>query len=170
MKELVNQIDESTSISVLDGTEIIYVARIHTKRIMAISLDIGSRLPAYATSMGQVLLAHLSPQALENYFHNAELKSFTGKTIIDKTQLMEQFNEIRESGWVFVEQQLEEGLSSIAVPIKNADGKVIAAINISAHADRISDKIREEKFIPLLLETAKLISIDLSKSHHISHL
>jgi len=120
--------------------------------------------------MGQVLLAHLSPAELENYFHNVELKSFTGKTIIDQTQLMKKFKEIRENGWVFVEQQLEEGLSSIAAPIKNTDGKVIAAINISAHADRISNIIKEEKFIPLLLETANQISIDLSKSHHVSHL
>jgi IclR family pca regulon transcriptional regulator len=168
MKDLVHKTGESTSISVLDDTEIVYVARIHTKRIMAISLDVGSRLPAYATSMGQVLLAHLSSADIEDYFHKAELKYFTEKTVIDQKQLLDRFKAIRENGWVFVEQQLEEGLSSIAAPIKNAEGKVIAAVNISAQAGRISDKMRDETFIPLLIQTANKISLELSKSHHIS--
>ncbi len=170
MKDLVDQTGESTSISVFDDTEIVYVARIPTKRIMTISLDVGSRLPAYATSMGQVLLAHLSSPGLEEYFCNVELKSFTEKTIIDKFKLAEKFSEIRENGWVFVEQQLEDGLSSIAAPIRNAEGQVIAAINISAHAGRISSKTREEVFVPLLLQTANRISSEISKSHYIPHL
>lgn len=170
MKDLVHKTGESTSISVLDDTEIVYVARIHTKRIMTISLDVGSRLPAYATSMGQVLLAHLSPAELEDYFRKVELKSFTAKTVIDQPHLIERFKIIRENGWVFVEQQLEEGLSSIAAPIKNAEGKTIAAINISTQTGRISNKKRNENFIPLLLQTANQISLELSKSHHISNL
>ncbi|KAB2336707.1 helix-turn-helix domain-containing protein [Cytobacillus depressus] len=170
MKSLVDITGESTSISVLDGTEIVYVARIPTKRIMTITLGIGSRLPAYATSMGQVLLAHLSTLELEHYFSDVSLESFTRKTIVDKSDLIEKFNQIRESGWVLVEQQLEEGLSSIAAPIRNAEGKVIAAINISAHASRIRDKVKKERFIPLLLKTAEQISIDISKSNQISYL
>ncbi|MFC5589421.1 IclR family transcriptional regulator C-terminal domain-containing protein [Sporosarcina soli] len=170
MKDLVNQTNESTSISVLDDTDIVYVARIPTKRIMTISLDVGSRLPAYATSMGQVLLAHLSPPELEAYFQKIELKAFTKKTIIDKSELINRFKEIRDNGWVFVEQQLEEGLSSIAAPIRNAEGKVIAAINISAQAGRTNEKTRKEAFIPLLLQTAIQISKEISKSHHVSHL
>lgn len=168
MKDLVDKTDESTSISVLDDTEIVYVARIHTKRIMKISLNVGSRLPAYATSMGQVLLAHLSPSELEDYFHKIELNSFTGETIIDKPQLMDRLQEIRDTGWVSVEQQLEVGLSSIAAPIRNAEGNVIAAINISAQTGRINKKTREENFIPLLLQTANQISMDLSKSGYVS--
>lgn len=170
MKDLVDQTGESTSISVFDETEIVYVARIPTKRIMTISLDVGSRLPAFATSMGQVLLAHLPSSELEEYFRKVELTSFTEKTIIDKEKLAEKFHEIRKNGWVFVEQQLEEGLSSIAAPIRNAEGQVIAAINISAHAGRIGKQTREEVFIPLLLQTANRISSEISKSHYISHL
>ncbi|MBE1554304.1 IclR family transcriptional regulator domain-containing protein [Sporosarcina limicola] len=170
MKSLVEKTDESTSISVLDGTEIIYVARIPTKRIMTISLDVGSRLPAYATSMGQVLLAHLPPSELEDYLHKVNLNYLTEKTIIDKSDLLEQLNEIRAKGWGFIEQQLEEGLSSIAAPIKNAEGKVIAAINISTHAGRFNNDTIYNSFLPLLLQTAEQISHELSKSHHVSYL
>lgn len=167
MQSLVEKTGESTSISVLDGTEIVYVARIHTKRIMTISLDVGSRLPAYATSMGQILLAHLPSSELEQYFNTVVLEEFTDKTIATKESLYSKFAQIRQDGWVYAEQQLEEGLSSIAAPIRNEEGKVIAAINISAQPGRVSNDIREQVFIPLLIETALAISKALSKSHRI---
>lgn len=168
MRKLVEQTEESTSIAVLDQTEIVYVARIPTKRIMTISLDIGSRLPAYATSMGQVLLAHLSQPKLDDYLNSVELKPFTDKTIIDKELLMNRLEEIRVKGWASAEQQLEDGLHSIAAPIRNKEGKVIAAINISAHAGRISQQLKDDFYIPVLLQTADQISNDLSKSYQTS--
>ena len=168
MRKLVEQTEESTSIAVLDQTEIVYVARIPTKRIMSISLDVGSRLPAYATSMGQVLLAHLSPPKLDDYLNSVELKSFTDKTIIDKELLMKKLEEIRSKGWASAEQQLEDGLHSIAAPIRNKEGKVIAAINISAHAGRISQLLKDDFYIPVLLQTADQISKDLSMSNQAS--
>lgn len=170
MRNLVKKTDESTSIAVLDQTEIVYVARIPTKRIMTISLDIGSRLPAYATSMGQVLLAHLTPSELDDYFNSVELKPFTNKTIIDRELLMGELEEIREKGWASAEQQLEDGLHSIAAPIRNKEGKVIAAINISAHAGRISQQLKDDFYIPVLLQTADKISKDISKSYQTSQL
>ena len=168
MRKLVGKTDESTSIAVLDQTEIVYVARIPTKRILTISLDIGSRLPAYATSMGQVLLAHLSPSKLEDYFNSVELKPFTNKTITDKGKLMEQLEGIRAKGWASAEQQLEDGLHSIAAPIRNKEGKVIAAINLSAHAGRFSQHLKDDFYIPVLLQTADKISADISKSYQTS--
>ena len=170
MKKLVEQTGESTSISVLDDTEIVYVARIPTKRIMMISLDVGSRLPAYATSMGQVLLANLSQDELTQYFNNAHFTSFTKRTMIDQTKLQEQLIQIKQDGWAFVEQQLEEGLSSLAAPIRNHKGKVIAAINISSHADRINSEMLKEEFLPSLLKVAEEISIEISNSHRITRL
>jgi len=168
MRKLVEQTEESTSIAVLDQTEIVYVARIPTKRIMSISLDVGSRLPAYATSMGQVLLAHLSSPQLDDYLNSVELKPFTDKTIIDKEILMKKLEEIRVKGWASAEQQLEDGLHSIAAPIRNKEGKVIAAINISAHAGRISQLLKDDFYIPVLLQTADQISKDLSMSNQAS--
>ncbi|WP_340084775.1 IclR family transcriptional regulator C-terminal domain-containing protein [Siminovitchia sp. FSL H7-0308] len=162
MKHFVDKTGESSSISVLDETEVVYVARVATKRIMTIAIDVGTRLPAHATSMGQVLLAHLSEAELEEYFKRATLESFTNNTITDKSQLLNVFEQIRENGWIMVEQQLEEGLRSIAVPIRNSNGKVIAAINCSAHAGRISSSVIQEQFLPLLLKTAEKISKDLA--------
>ena len=166
MDELVKQTGESTSISVLDHDEIVYVARIHTKRIMTMSLGVGSRLPAFATSMGQVLLAHLPSEELEEYFEQAILSSYTNHTITDKKQLIKQLEQIRKNGWSLAEQQFEEGLSSVAAPITNRNGEVIAAINISTHTGRNSRKEIKEKLIPLLLQTAQKISEDLARSPH----
>ncbi|PIC63161.1 IclR family transcriptional regulator [Sporosarcina sp. P13] len=170
MRNLAEQTGESTSISVLDGAEIVYVARIPMKRIMMISLDVGTRLPAYATSMGQVLLAHLSPSEQDIYFNSVNFKSFTERTVGSQSQLIERLTQIKKDGWAFVEQQLEEGLSSLAAPIRNNEGKVIAAINISSHADRINKEMLKDNFLPLLLQTAEKISMDLSKSHRVVRL
>ena len=154
----------------LEGSDIIYVVRIPTKRIMTISLEVGSRLPAYATSMGQVLLANLPEEDLKKYFQITSLQSWTDKTVIDEAELTIRFAQIKKDGWVFVEQQLEQGLSSLAAPIRNHDGKVIAAINISSQANRIDNKMIENELLPLLLETADKISDDFSKSHRIARL
>lgn len=170
MRKLVEQTGESTSISVLDGADIVYVARIPTKRIMTISLEVGSKLPAFATSMGQVLLAYLSSEEKEHYIKELNLQSFTKQTVVDPSVLLARLDQIKKEGWVFVEQQLEEGLSSIAAPIRNHEGKTVAAINISSHADRINSQIIEDKLLPLLLQTAEQISLELSKSHRITHL
>ena len=170
MRKLVEQTEESTSVSVLDHTDIVYVARIPTKRIMTIALDIGSRLPAYATSMGLVLLANLEPAELDDYLNSVDLKAFTTKTIVDKEELKTCLAEIRQKGWASSKQQLEDGLHSVAAPIKNQDGKVIAAINISAHAGRFTEENIEEFYLPLLLATANQISEDISKSYQISQL
>lgn len=167
MREFVGKTGESCSISVLNGNEIIYVARVPTKRIMTINLDVGSRLPAFATSMGHVLLASLSKDDFENHLETISFDTFTENTITDKQKLFQALNKVREQGWAGVEQQLEEGLRSVAVPIRNSQGKVIAAINCSAHAGRISKQILEEEFLPLLLETAEKINKGISTSQNI---
>jgi len=158
MRDFVNHTGESCSISILDGTDIIYVARVSTKRIMSINLDVGSRLPAYATSMGHVLLAYLPKERLEKYLESLDFVKFTDKTIVDKEQLLTMLEEVRENEWGGVDQQLEEGLRSIAVPLRDASGKVFAAINCSVHAGRISKEILQNEFLPLLKETAEKIN------------
>lgn len=158
MREFVAQTGESISIAVLDDTSIIYVARVPTKKIMTISLNIGSRLPAHATSMGHVLLAHLPEDKLEDYLNKSQLEKYTEYTITDKNQLKEELRKVRERGWALVVQQLEEGLLSIAAPIYDANEEVIAAVNCSAHAGRISIETLTENYLPKLLKTAELIS------------
>ena len=158
MRDFVEKTGESCSISILDGTDIIYVARISTKRIMSINLDVGSKLPAYATSMGHVLLANLSPEELETYMNNLDFEKFTDKTIHNKQELLQTLQDVREQNWGGVDQQLEEGLRSIAVPMRNASGKVFAAMNCSAHAGRISKEVLRDEFLPLLQESVEKIS------------
>ncbi|WP_088009388.1 IclR family transcriptional regulator [Indiicoccus explosivorum] len=158
MREFVEKTGESCSISVLDGAEVIYVARVPANRIMSISLDVGSRLPAYASSMGQMLLACLPEEELHKVLDETPFKKYTENTIADKESMMEELDKVRERGWAGVDQQLEQGLRSIAVPIRRGDGSVIAAINCSAHAGRVSRKTLREEFLPLLRETSDRIT------------
>jgi len=158
MQDFVQKTGESCSISILTGENILYVARVSTKRIMSINLDVGSVLPAYATSMGHVLLANLSTEELEKYLSNLKIDKYTDKTILDKEQLRMTLEDVREKNWGGVDQQFEEGLRSIATPIRDGNGKVIAAINCSAHAGRISKEVMLKEFLPLLQENATKIS------------
>lgn len=158
MRDFVNQTGESCSISILDRTDIIYVARVSTKRIMSINLDVGSRLPAYATSMGHVLLAYLPKDKLENYLESISFEKFTDKTIVDKEQLLSKLEEVKEKEWGGVDQQLEVGLRSIAVPLRDGNGKVFAAFNCSVHAGRVSKEALQNEFLPLLQKTGEKIS------------
>lgn len=164
MRELVEKTNESTSICVLDkeSNEIVYVSRISTKRIMTISLEVGSRLPAHATSMGQLLLAYLSDEELKEFLNTHELKKFTSKTITDREKFIEKLKMIRKNGWSSSDEEFEEGLFSIAAPIKNNDGSVSAAINISFPA-RVDKQLIKDLYVPLLLETADNISKVISK-------
>ncbi|WP_431028757.1 IclR family transcriptional regulator domain-containing protein [Lysinibacillus sp. LZ02] len=163
LEQLSDQVQESTSISVLDGDEIVYVARVATKKIMSVALNVGSRLPAYATSMGQVLLAHLPEDKLETYLAETTLKRYTDKTIIDTGKLRERLSSIKEKGYVIINEELEVGLNSIAAPLRNNEGKVVAAINVSIHSSKIGDIAQiERNLVPYLLETAKAISNEIA--------
>lgn len=158
MESLVDRLHESSSISVLDGDEIVYVSRVPTKRIMTISLSVGSRLPAYPTSMGRVLLAAADDDALDAYLDRVELVPLTTRTTTDRDALRRQVLETGEQGWALVDQELEDGVRSVAAPLRDANRRVIAAINVSAHAARTTlDRLRRE-FVPVLLETAAAIN------------
>lgn len=158
LERLVEQVKESSSMSVLDGAEIVYVARVPTKRIMTIALALGSRLPAYPTSMGRVLLAGLSDSELEDYLANIKLEQLTPHTITDPDRLREVLEEVSEQGYALVDQELEEGVRSLAAPIKNGRGDVIAAMNVSCHAARVSVEQMREEYLPRVVATAAEIS------------
>jgi IclR family pca regulon transcriptional regulator len=161
LERLVERVHESSSVSVLDGDEVVYVARVPTKRIMRIAISVGTRFPAYATSMGRVMLAGRSDDWLDGFLASTSLPAITRHTISDRARLRAELLRIRQQGYALVDQELEEGLRSIAAPIRDPDGRVVAAVNLSAHASRgTPDEIRAE-FLPPLLGTAKLIEEDL---------
>ncbi len=161
LEELVARVHESSSISVLDGHHIVYVARVPTKRIMTVAISVGTRFPAHATSMGRVLLAGLSEPEFERYLAEATLEPLTGRTVTDPARLREIVAEVARQGYALVDQELEEGLRAIAAPIHGAGDGVTAAINVSAHASRVSMAAMRTDLLPALLETARQIEADL---------
>lgn len=163
MERLVEHTQESCSAAVLDGSEIVYVARMPTKRIMAISLGLGSRLPAFCTSMGRALLADLPEEQVRDLLSGAELPSLTARTITDLDELCKELAAVRAQGWALVDQELEVGLRSVAVPLRNARGCAIAALNVSSNTLRVDLKTLRGNFLPALLETAERINARLAR-------
>lgn len=158
MERLVGVLQESCSLSVLDGRDIVYVARVSAKRIMSINLVVGSRLPAHATSMGKVLLAHLAPEALAKFFEAGPLVALARRTITSESQLRVTLKAVREHGWAEADQESEDGVRSVAVPIHDRTGGVVAAMNVSAHASRVPLKDLRQTYLPKLQEAARDIS------------
>jgi IclR family transcriptional regulator, pca regulon regulatory protein len=150
---------ESCSIATLEGLDIIYVARANVTRIMSIDLGVGSRLPAFCTSMGRVLLANLPPAELESFFERVQLTRHTSKTIVTAEKLRQALRLVARNGYSLVDQELEIGLRSMAVPIENPNGKVVAALNVGAHAQRLSIQELQNKFLPQLRATARELSM-----------
>jgi IclR family pca regulon transcriptional regulator len=161
LEELVGRLHESSSISVLDGQQIVYVARVPTKRIMTVTIAVGTRLPAYATAMGRVLLAALADEDLDRYLAEARLARLTARTVTSQDRLRALVREAARQGYAIVDQELEEGLRAVAVPIRGAAGADVAAVNVSVHASRVSMAAMRGHVLPALLETARQIQADL---------
>jgi IclR family pca regulon transcriptional regulator len=161
MERLTAAVNESCSISVLDDTDIVYVVRVPTRRIMSITLSVGTRLPAYATSMGRVLIAALPDDELEALLSKLELRPLTSRTVTDIDELRRQLYRVRAQGYALVDQELEDGLRSIGVPIRDGSGRVAAALNVSVHATRASVTVLRRDVLPLALEAAEAIEADL---------
>src|SRR5689334_11187045 len=136
MEALVAEVNESSSISVLDDLDVVYVVRVPTRRIMSITLAVGTRLPAYATSMGRVLLAALPRNELDERLARLKLRPLTQRTVTSKAALRRALDTVRRQGYAAVDQELEDGLRSLAVPIHDGAGMATAALNVSAHASR----------------------------------
>jgi IclR family transcriptional regulator, pca regulon regulatory protein len=161
LERLAAEVRESSSVSVLDGDDIVYVGRVPTSRIMRVSINVGTRFPAHATSMGRVLLAALPEADLDAYLTRAELRPLTPHTITDPAALRAELDRIRTQGWALVDQELEEGLRSVAAPVRGREGRVVAAVNVSAHASRASREAVKKTLLPPLLATAERIERDL---------
>jgi IclR family pca regulon transcriptional regulator len=157
MEALVQQVQESSSASVLDGTDVIYTLRVPTKRIMSVQIEVGTRLPAYATSMGRVLLAALGPEQLDNYFRQVKMEQLTPMTVTNQQGLRLALEQVREQGWCLLDQELEVGVRSVAVPLHDPAGLVFAAMNISTNATRVPSERLLGDYLPLLRKAAGAI-------------
>lgn len=163
LEDITLTLGESSSLGVLDGNEVIYVARSAAPhRLMAITLSIGTRLPAVATSMGRVLLAQLPDAELDALLATTTLTAYTKHTITDESVLRECLVEVRRQGYCIVDQELDSGLRSLAVPTFDANGKLLGAINVSTNAARIDLATLTESFLPLLQEKTRQIATQVS--------
>jgi IclR family pca regulon transcriptional regulator len=162
LEDLAEELHESCSVSVLDGDDIVYVARASANRIMTIALTVGTRLPPYPTSMGRVLLASLPEEELDAHLRRTQLRKLTERTVVDETELRQILARVAAQGWAAVDQELEAGVRSIAVPIRDSSGRVVAAINASAHAARVQMRTLEKQFLPRLLNAAQQIDAELA--------
>ena len=162
LERVSDQLHESSSVAVLDGDEIVYVARAATRRILSIDLAVGSRLPAVATSMGRVLLAALDEPVRQRFVSRVKLPRHTPRTIVDKAELRAELDRIAGQDYAIVDQELELGLRSLAVPIRRADGTVLAAINVGVHAARVDKQTLVREFLPVLQDAAEEIAAAVS--------
>lgn len=156
LANLSQELGQSTSVSVLDGTDVVYIARQETTSIMRINITVGTRFPAYATSMGRVLLAGLTPTELDEYFEVADLTEVTDRTITDEATLRTELEAIRQHGYAVVEEELEVGLASVAVPIRNRAGVTVAAMNTSVAVTTQAPEDLTELLPPLLAAAAEV--------------
>ncbi len=149
---------ESCSAAVLDGDDIVYVARVPARRIMSVSLGIGARLPAWATSLGRVQLAAFSTEALKAYLTRIERTAFTPHTVTDPDALFALIRRVRATGHAVVDQELEIGLISLAVPLKDRHGNVVAGLNVSSQAGSMRPDDMVSRYLPKLAEAARQIT------------
>jgi IclR family pca regulon transcriptional regulator len=158
LERITEIVHESSSLSVLDDEQIVYIGRSTAKRVMSVGLSVGSRLPAYCTSMGRVLLAALPENELTAQLDRIDVKALTPKTITDKRLLGEIIRRVRTDGFALTDEELELGLASIAVPVKNHQNRVVAAMNIGVHAARVTAAEMIHRFLPILQENAAMLA------------
>jgi IclR family pca regulon transcriptional regulator len=154
LEELCARMKQSCALSVLDGEDIVYIQRQHTKRILPMSPSLGSRLPAHAVSMGRVLLAGLPNDALDAYLKTAALKKLTSATVVDRTALGKQIRKTREQGFAWIDRELDDSICGLAVPVRDKDGETIAAINVSLPAGEFDQDVAVERYLVDLRQAA----------------
>jgi len=157
LEELCADVGQSCAISVLDSDEIVYIARMHTRRILPMSPSLGSRLPAHLVSMGRVLLAGMDDAALNVYLDKAILKKMTAATIVDRAQLATEIHRARNKGYAWINGELDDSICGLAVPIRNAEGETVAAINVSLPTGLYTEASACEQFLLPLRQTASKI-------------
>ena len=159
LNQISRQLNESCSLGVLEENEVIYISRSQSSRVMSVALNAGSRVPAYCSSMGRVLLCTLSEDELSDYFSKVRLIGYTDRTVTAESELRDILGDVRQRGYAIVEEELEIGLRSIAVPVRGASGMPVAALSIGAQASRADRLQLEQHFLPHMLNTASDLSV-----------
>jgi len=158
IEAFVRDVHESSSAAVLDGKDIVYVLRVPTHKIMSINLGVGSRLPAYCSSMGRVLLSGLDDEELMRRLDATDFVARTPRTLTDLARLHEEILRVRSQGWALIDEELELGLISLAAPLFARNGKMLAAINVGMHKSRMTAETMQREILPKLLDTARQIN------------
>lgn len=169
MERLVAATNESCSIAVLDGPDIVYVARVAVPKIVTLAVQIGTRFPALPTSLGKVQLAALTPPELERTLADASRSGLVPCWHPDRAERDAELREVRARGWAVTDEQLAPGIRSVAAPLRDGDGRVIAAVNVNAHAAETSIDHLVRHHLPLLLRTAGDISADFARLRAVPH-
>lgn len=162
LEEVSAQLDETCSTAVLDEDSVVFVARSKTRHILSITLGIGSRVPAYCTALGRALLAYLDPEKLAAYLSRVKLVQHTRHTVTSRKKLEEILAGVRANGYAFNDQELEMGLRSLAVPVRNVVGEVVAAMNVSVQASRVTRREMVDAFLPVLVSAARKLGNQLA--------
>ncbi|KAA0009786.1 helix-turn-helix domain-containing protein [Billgrantia pellis] len=163
LEDITAEIGESSSLGIMEGNDVVYVARSAARhRLLAITLSVGTRLPAAHTSLGRVLLAQLPDAELDVFLENVVLERYTDRTITDKAELKRRILEVRQQGYGIVDQELDSGLRSLAVPAFDTNGKLLGGINISTNAARVDYDTLVKRYLPLLQEKARQIRTSVS--------
>ncbi|RWA77187.1 IclR family transcriptional regulator [Mesorhizobium sp. M1C.F.Ca.ET.193.01.1.1] len=157
MREVAGRFDEACNAAVLSGEDVVYVARIPGRRILSVALDVGTRLPAYCTSMGRVLLAGLAAEEQKSFLAEAKIERRTQKTITSRAALSKAIEKAKSDGFAIVDEELELGLRSIAVPINDRAARTVAAINVSTQSVRFSVEAMEREILPVLLKAKQQV-------------
>lgn len=165
LEKLTAQVNESSSVALLDDMEIVYVARVSTRKIMRAAITIGTRFPAHLTSMGRILLAALDAPTLSGVIDQLDMSAETPYTMTGKTELKDELARVARQGWALVDQELEVGLRSIAVPLHNKAGSVVAAVNVSTSSQSVTPDDSRAMFLPALKHAARDIEQDFAVSH-----
>ena len=159
LNQVSRSLNESCSLAVMDEGEVLYISRSATSRVMSVALNAGSRLPAYCTALGRVMLAAMTESQLYDYFSECELRAYTERTLVSEEKLRVLLREVGQTGYAIVEEELEIGLQSIAVPVRGASGAVVAALNIATQTTRVTRHQLEHAFLPTLLNAASELSV-----------
>jgi IclR family pca regulon transcriptional regulator len=162
LSHLVEQVHESSSVSILEGGDVVYVARVQARRIMSVTISVGTRFRAHETSMGRVLLAGLGEAERARVLAGISFEALTPRTIVTAEALAAELDRVARQGFALVDQELELGLRSIAAPIRDAGGAVIAAVNLSVPAATLSPAEMRSRLLAPLLHTAAEIARDLA--------
>ena len=170
MDQLAQRVSESCSLAVLDGTDIVYVLRVPVRRVMSLTLGVGTRLPAFAASMGRVLLADWPETALTKWLHAQKLRAYTPHTIHTVSALKAELVRVRTQGYALVSRELELGLCSIAVPIRSGDGHAVAALNVAMPYDKDAPAHAVKHILPALQEAQGAIELAMRQACWSPHL